>query len=104
MTAPDIQKYVPGLTDGIVKNTLEQAYAIFEETGNRNHPAGALMTAFAKATGQGTAEDFQGAIKWLDKAETLGGTSDFTQALRQKINEAPGVVYVPKKPGAAPKQ
>lgn len=88
-TAPGMAGTLPGLTPQLVKTTMAQAYYVFESTGVRGHAGGALMTAFLKGTGQGTKEDFKGALEWLDKAEQLGGVSDFTKELRKKLTPAP---------------
>lgn len=95
VTTPGIQDALPGLTPALVKTTLEQAFHIFEDTGARGHSGGALMTSFLKATGQGTKEDFDGAVAWLDRAEQLGGSSDFTRELRRKLLPVPA--SAPKK-------
>lgn len=88
-TAPGMAETLPGMTPALVKTTIAQAYYVFEETGGHGHAGGALMTAFLKGTGQGTKEDLEGALEWLDKAEKLGGKSDFTRELRKQLT-APG--------------
>lgn len=85
VTAPDIEKFIP-LTPAIKQATLEQSYAVFEDLGSRNHPWASLMVAFCKANATGCSEDRAGAKTWLDKAEALGGTSEFTQQLRYQIS------------------
>lgn len=96
-TAPGLAQALPGMTPEIVKTTLEQAYAVFEDAGGRGHANAALMTAFMKAAGQGTEPDFTGARDWLDRAEKLGGESDFTRELRKKLTPVPFAAA--KKPG-----
>ena len=98
-TAPGIERFIP-LTPAIKQATLEQSYAIFEDVGSRNHPTGALMVAFCKSNASGTAEDKAGAKAWLDKAEALGGKSEFSEALRQQITTVTlAATRAPKTPG-----
>lgn len=84
----DIGKKVPAITSAIIATTKDQVYAIFSEGAKQGNADSALMAAFMKATAQGTAEDRDGAIALVDKAEKLGGQTPFSKELRKQLTPA----------------
>jgi len=99
VTTPGIEAALPGLTKTIVDNTLEQAFAVFEDVAGRGHPYGALMTAWCRASGIGCTEDKAAAKQWLDKSDAIVGPSDFSRELRDRLSTVM-VTFPPKKPKA----
>lgn len=95
---PDISKKVSAITPAVIDTTKEQVYLIFAEGAEQGNADSAMMAAFMKATGQGTPEDREGAMKLVAQAESIAGPTPFSTELKRQLT--PATYTVPgKRPG-----
>jgi hypothetical protein len=84
----------PGVTQQQMEKALDSAYRqclkICKELAERDHPEACLLAASLMFWGQGCPIDEDGARTMLDKAESLGVDTPYSQTLREQLGYAPG--------------